>query len=160
MLRLEYVRALGFLDEVGARVGGYWCGWGEWGWGWRLVGGPGHQLCPTGPFQNVSHPQVNFCGALTSGNDEHNLNKRAYAGGRRWVSGQLPLDYTEERSPRTQPPPGYSDLYKRHQEWWQGRLAAARGVAPGYESAPHDQDRALPPQLCRPGSGTPPEFLA
>jgi len=43
-----------------------------------------------------------FAGIITT-NDDHDLNWRAFhASGKAWVSGFLPIDYTEERAFRTE----------------------------------------------------------
>ena len=71
--------------------------------------------------------EVNYMGVVTT-NDDHDLNWRAFhTSGKSWVSGFLPLDYTEERRFRSPLDKGstVTDKIEAYKAWFFARRKAA-----------------------------------
>lgn len=97
LLRAEYARALGFLDEI------------------------------------------NFVGR---GGDDHELNVRARATSG-WVSGFLPVPWTEERCCRSRQWRDGAAASDRYMRWWEARRARGPPVTPLPPAGRHNHMRAL-----------------
>ena len=93
--------------------------------------------------------EVHFAGMWTRGNDDHELNKRAYGYGawppRRLVSGVLPIPYTEERCCRSPDAGGDAALRAQMHGWWDARRAQAPPLPEMLgASGAHNELRFLP----------------
>lgn len=91
--------------------------------------------------------EIHFAGVWTDGDDDHELNVRAFGYGawtpHRFVSGVLPIPYTEERccrSPETTDAAQTSALVR---QWWQERRALAPARAFWNTSNTHNEIRFL-----------------
>ena len=121
---------------------------GQWRFSVRDSGNRGPLLLRASMARDLGYlDEVHFAGVWTDGSDDHELNKRAFGYGshkaRRWVSGVMPIPYTEERCCRSVEAPEGSAAGARLKEWWLARRDAAPLLESLGSSSGHDEDRVL-----------------
>ena len=121
---------------------------GQWRFFVRDSGNRGPLLVRAAMARELGYlDEVHFAGVWTDGSDDHELNKRAYGYGthkqRRWVSGVLPIHFTEERCCRSAEAPLAAAAGARLKEWWQARRDSAERLQDMGGSSGHDAERML-----------------